>query len=156
MTSVKPCGTIHCGGGRPDNVNDRCRGGLFLEPTVVTGLDACARTNREEVFGPMVAIMPFDDEHQAVEMANQTQYGLSASVWTTNLDRAHRVAGRLQVGTVWVNCWLLRQDGIPFSRCALTTNSVEKIARRSSHRRSLRDYRSTDSHVFFPLKRGLL
>ena len=109
-------GTICCGGVSPppDSVGERCRDGVFLEPTVVTGLDAYCRTNTEEIFGPVVTITPFDDQEQAIEMANATRYGLAASVWTRDLDRAHRVAGALHSGTVWVNCWLLRDLRVPF------------------------------------------
>ena len=109
-------GTIVCGGRRPspETLGERCREGVFLEPTVVTGLDARCRTNQEEIFGPLVTIMPFDDTLEAIELANATQYGLSASVWTSDLDRAHHVAGQLQCGTVWVNCWLLRDLRVPF------------------------------------------
>ncbi len=109
-------GTIACGGRRPapESLGDRCRDGLFMEPTVVTGLDMNCRTNTEEIFGPLVTIMPFDDADHAVELANATRYGLSASVWTRDLDRAHHVAGRLDAGTVWVNCWLLRDLRVPF------------------------------------------
>jgi aminomuconate-semialdehyde/2-hydroxymuconate-6-semialdehyde dehydrogenase len=107
-------GTICCGGTRPQRLNDRCGGGFFLEPAVITGLDARCRTNREEIFGPVVTVMPFGDEQQAVELANATPYGLSASLWTRDLDRAHRVAARLDCGTVWINCWLLRDLRVPF------------------------------------------
>ncbi|MCZ6542925.1 MAG: aldehyde dehydrogenase family protein, partial [Planctomycetota bacterium] len=107
-------GTIRCGGARPAAFNERCRGGFFLQPTVITGLNAHCRTNREEIFGPVVTIMPFDDEEQVIGFANATQYGLSASLWTGNLNRAHRVAGQIQSGTVWVNCWLLRDLRVPF------------------------------------------
>jgi aminomuconate-semialdehyde/2-hydroxymuconate-6-semialdehyde dehydrogenase len=107
-------GTVRCGGTRPRDVNERCRGGFFLEPAVITGLDARCRTNQEEIFGPVVTIMPFDGEHEALEAANATPYGLSASVWTRDLDRAHSVAARLDCGTVWVNCWLLRDLRVPF------------------------------------------
>jgi aminomuconate-semialdehyde/2-hydroxymuconate-6-semialdehyde dehydrogenase len=107
-------GTIRCGGSRPQNLNDRCRGGYFLEPAVITGLDASCRTNRDEIFGPVVTIMPFEHEQDSVELANATPYGLSASVWTRDLDRAHRIAERLDCGTVWVNCWLLRDLRVPF------------------------------------------
>jgi aminomuconate-semialdehyde/2-hydroxymuconate-6-semialdehyde dehydrogenase len=107
-------GTIRCGGSRPQNLNDRCRGGFFLEPAVITDLDARCRTNREEIFGPVVTVIPFDDAQTAVELANATPYGLSASVWTRDLDQAHRVAERLDCGTVWVNCWLLRDLRVPF------------------------------------------
>ncbi len=112
----KEGGTIRCGGVSPpaDRVGPRCAGGVFLEPTVVTGLDAGCRTTTEEIFGPVVTITPFTDQGQAIEMANGTPYGLSASVWTKDLDRAHRVAASLQCGTVWVNCWLLRDLRVPF------------------------------------------
>jgi aminomuconate-semialdehyde/2-hydroxymuconate-6-semialdehyde dehydrogenase len=107
-------GTVHCGGARPPTVNDRCREGFFLEPTVITGLDAACRTNREEIFGPVVTVMPFRDAEEAVALANSTPFGLSSSVWTGDLDRAHHVAGRLACGTVWINCWMLRDLRVPF------------------------------------------
>ena len=107
-------GEILCGGERPARLNDRCRAGVFLEPAVVTGLDAACRTNREEIFGPVATIMPFEEEAEAIAAANATRYGLSASLWTSSLDRAHRVAERIQSGTVWVNCWLLRDLRVPF------------------------------------------
>ena len=109
-------GSVRCGGTRPppEGIGERCRKGVFLEPTVITGLDARCRTNLEEIFGPVVTIMPFDDADDAIEMANATPYGLAASLWTTDLERAHRVAGRIQSGTVWVNCWMLRDLRVPF------------------------------------------
>ena len=107
-------GEVRCGGRRPASVSERCRQGLFLEPTVITGLGPACRTNREEIFGPVVTIMPFEDESEALTAANATTYGLSASLWTRDLQRAHRVADRLQSGTVWVNCWLLRDLRVPF------------------------------------------
>ncbi|MCI0461747.1 MAG: aldehyde dehydrogenase [Gemmataceae bacterium] len=106
-------GTILCGG-RSAVVEGRCRGGYFVEPTVVTGLGAGCRVNQEEVFGPLVTIVPFRDEEEAVGWANGTAFGLSASLWTRDLARAHRVAERLEAGTVWVNCWLLRDLRTPF------------------------------------------
>jgi aminomuconate-semialdehyde/2-hydroxymuconate-6-semialdehyde dehydrogenase len=107
-------GRIVCGGKAPLSLPERCRDGFFLEPTVVTGLGPGCRTNREEIFGPVVTISPFDSENEAIAMANATEYGLSSSLWTSNLDRAHRVASRIQAGTVWVNCWLLRDLRVPF------------------------------------------
>ncbi len=107
-------GTILCGGQPPPHLPERCRRGWFIEPTVIAGLDSRCRTNQEEIFGPVVTIIPFDSEVEAFAMANSTPYGLAASVWTTNLDRAHRVAAAIQSGVVWVNCWLLRDLRTPF------------------------------------------
>lgn len=107
-------GKVLCGGKRFEVQSDRCKGGYFIEPTVITGLDACSRTNQEEIFGPVVTITPFDDDEQAIAWANATPYGLSATVWTENLSRAHDIASRLQSGTVWINCWLLRDLRVPF------------------------------------------
>jgi aminomuconate-semialdehyde/2-hydroxymuconate-6-semialdehyde dehydrogenase len=108
-------GTILCGGGPPkDPVNQRCRNGYFIEPTVITGLPADCRVNREEIFGPVVTIAPFRDEDEVVGWANGTDYGLTASVWTENLSRAHRLADRIASGTIWINCWRLRDLRVPF------------------------------------------
>ena len=107
-------GTILCGGKPAETVNDRCRKGYFLEPTVVTDLGVDCRTNREEIFGPVVTITPFENDQQVVDYANSTEYGLSASVWTQNLSRAHRLAARINSGTVWINCWMLRDLRVPF------------------------------------------
>ena len=109
-------GNILCGGKRPTDkeIGERCAGGFFYEPTVVNGLAADCRVNQEEIFGPVVSISPFDTEDEVIEYANGTNYGLAASVWTKNLDRAHRVADRIECGTVWVNCWMLRDLRVPF------------------------------------------
>jgi len=107
-------GTVRCGGGPPAQLPDRCRGGYFIRPTVITGLDASCRVNQEEIFGPVVTVMPFDDEREAVAVANGTRYGLAASIWTENLGRAHRVAEQVAAGTIWVNCWMLRDLRVPF------------------------------------------
>lgn len=107
-------GVLACGGVSPAPVNERCRGGWFFAPTVITGLPTACRTNQEEIFGPVVTVAPFDDEDEAVAAANGTEYGLSATIWTRDVGRAHRVADRLQAGTVWVNCWLLRDLRVPF------------------------------------------
>lgn len=106
-------GTILCGGARPQLAGDLA-GGFFLEPAVVTGLAPDCRTATEEIFGPVVTIHPFDTEDEALALANGTRYGLSASVWTRDLDRAHRVSARLDTGMVWVNTWLLRDLRVPF------------------------------------------
>ena len=107
-------GTIRCGGRAPNTVNDRCRDGFFIEPTVVTDLPVDSRVNREEIFGPVVTITPFETEDEVVSYANDTDYGLSASLWTENLSRAHRIADRIACGTIWVNCWMLRDLRVPF------------------------------------------
>ncbi len=101
-------GTIAAGGRRVD------RAGYFVEPTVITGLGCDRRVLQEEIFGPVVTITPFENEEEAIGFANSTRYGLSASVWTRDLQRAHRVAAALDSGTVWVNCWLLRDLRVPF------------------------------------------
>jgi aminomuconate-semialdehyde/2-hydroxymuconate-6-semialdehyde dehydrogenase len=80
----------------------------------VTGAGPDCRINQEEVFGPVVTIVPFETEEQVLAWANGTRYGLSASVWTKEVSRAHRVADRLESGTVWVNCWLVRDLRVPF------------------------------------------
>jgi len=109
-------GAIRCGGGAvpSDELPERCRDGWFIQPTVITGLSPRCRANQEEIFGPVVTITPFDTDDDAIEMANCTKYGLSSTLWTTNLARAHRVAERIESGTVWINCWLLRDLRVPF------------------------------------------
>ena len=110
----KEGGKIALGGKTPESINDRCRGGYFFPPTVITGLPVSCRTNREEIFGPVVTITPFDNEEEVIAYANDCDYGLASSVWTQNLNRAHRVAERINTGTVWVNCWLVRDLRVPF------------------------------------------
>src|SRR3954462_482768 len=110
----KESGKIALGGKAPDSPNERCREGYFFPPTVITGLPVACRTNREEIFGPVVTITPFDNEDEVVGYANDCDYGLASSVWTQNLSRAHRVAERIHTGTVWINCWLVRDLRVPF------------------------------------------
>ena len=107
-------GTILTGGTRPAELPERCRDGFFIRPTVVGGLAAGARVNCEEIFGPVVTVMPFDGEDEVVEWANGTSYGLAASIWTRDVNRAHRVAERIASGIVWVNCWMIRDLRVPF------------------------------------------
>jgi aminomuconate-semialdehyde/2-hydroxymuconate-6-semialdehyde dehydrogenase len=110
----KEGGKIALGGSASQAPNARCRDGYFFQPTVITDLPVSCRTNREEIFGPVVSITPFDNEEEVVNYANDCDYGLASSVWTQNLSRAHRVAEQISTGTVWVNCWLLRDLRVPF------------------------------------------
>jgi aminomuconate-semialdehyde/2-hydroxymuconate-6-semialdehyde dehydrogenase len=110
----KEGGKIALGGQAPDSINDRCRDGYFFPPTVLTDLPVSCRTNREEIFGPVVTITPFDSEDEVIGYANDCEYGLASSVWTQNLSRAHRVAEKIHTGTVWINCWLVRDLRVPF------------------------------------------
>jgi len=107
-------GRIACGGEDPPELPPRCRGGFFVRPTVITGLGPDSRVNAEEIFGPVATVQAFDDEGQALAAANATPYGLSASVFTRDLERAHRLAERIAAGTVWINCWLVRDLRVPF------------------------------------------
>lgn len=101
-------------GGKQIQVEGRCAGGYFVEPTVIENLAHDCRTNQEEIFGPVVTITPFDAEDEVLSYANSVEYGLSATVWTENLSRAHRMAEKIESGIVWVNTWLLRDLRTPF------------------------------------------
>ena len=111
--------TVVTGGGVPSFGDARDRG-AFVEPTILTGLPESARCIREEVFGPICHIAPFDTEEEAVALANDSEYGLAATVWTTNLQRAHRVAEQIDAGIVWVNAWYLRDLRTPFGGVKLS------------------------------------
>ena len=101
-------------GGKQVHLKGRCADGWFIEPTIIEGLSHECRTNQEEIFGPVVTIMPFDTEDEVLSYANSVRYGLSSTIWTENLSRVHRVAARIESGIVWVNCWLLRDLRTPF------------------------------------------
>ncbi|ARC70046.1 2-aminomuconic 6-semialdehyde dehydrogenase [Bacillus licheniformis] len=103
-------GNILTGGKRPEGQESGC----FLEPTIITGLSRNSRLIKEEIFGPVVTVIPFDDEEEVIAQANDTHYGLSATLWTNDLRRAHRVAGQIESGMVWVNSWFLRDLRTPF------------------------------------------
>ena len=106
-------GKILCGGARVI-IEGRCRNGWFVAPTIIENLSTECRTNQEEIFGPVVTLMPFDAEEEVVQYANSTSYGLAATIWTENLTRAHRLAHQIQSGMVWINCWMLRDLRTPF------------------------------------------
>jgi aminomuconate-semialdehyde/2-hydroxymuconate-6-semialdehyde dehydrogenase len=106
-------GRILCGG-KQIKLEGRCRNGYFVEPTVIENLSCECRTNQEEIFGPVVTIQPFETEAEVLNYANSVEYGLSATVWTENLSRAHRVSEKLESGIIWVNSWLLRDLRTPF------------------------------------------
>jgi len=101
--------TLACGGGpEPD------RGGLFIRPTVLTEVRPDMEIAREEIFGPVLSVLRFSDDDEAVALANDTRYGLAAGVWTKDVHRAHRIAHRLRAGTVWVNSYRLVAPNVPF------------------------------------------
>lgn len=101
-------------GGKQVKLTGRCANGYFVEPTIIAGLTHHCRTNQEEIFGPVITIMPFNSEEEVISYANSTTYGLSATLWTENLKRAHRVSSQLKSGIIWVNCWLFRDLRTPF------------------------------------------
>lgn len=106
-------GHLLCGGKRI-KLDGRCQEGYFISPAVIEGLDIGCRTNQEEIFGPVVTLTPFDTEEEVLGYANNSPYGLSSSIWTTDLDRAHRMASKIEAGIVWVNTWLHRDLRTPF------------------------------------------
>lgn len=106
-------GKVLCGGKRKI-VDGEFKDGFYLEPTIIEGLPYNCRTTQEEIFGPVVTIMPFDKEEEVLMMANSTMYGLASTVWTQDITKAHRVANELHTGIVWINCWLLRDLRTPF------------------------------------------
>ncbi|MES2621241.1 MAG: aldehyde dehydrogenase [Bacteroidota bacterium] len=106
-------GKILCGGNEL-KIDGRCANGYFIEPTVIDGLDYKCRTQQEEIFGPVVTLTPFENEEEALMMANSVKYGLSSSIWTNDLKRAHRVAEKIEAGLVWINSWLVRDLRTPF------------------------------------------
>jgi len=106
-------GKILCGGKRVVHSGILSKG-YYIDPTVIEGLGQECRTNQEEIFGPVVTIQPFNTEQEALQFANATPYGLAATLWTSNLKRAHRMAEQVHAGIVWVNCWLERDLRTPF------------------------------------------
>ena len=101
-------------GGEKEVLEGELKNGYYVQPTIIEGLNYDCSTNQEEIFGPVVSIIPFKTEEEVVEMANSTKYGLSASIFTENISKAHRVASNIDSGVVWINTWLLRDLRIPF------------------------------------------
>jgi aminomuconate-semialdehyde/2-hydroxymuconate-6-semialdehyde dehydrogenase len=95
-------------------VEGRCKNGWFIAPTIIEGLPYDSRVNQEEIFGPVVTLIPFETEEEALMMANSTQYGLACTIFTENLAKAHRISAKIESGIVWVNCWLERDLRTPF------------------------------------------
>ena len=106
-------GKIITGGNRLI-LNGELKDGYYITPTIIDGLSADCKTNHEEIFGPVVSMIPFKTEEEVIKMANSTKYGLSASLFTRDISRAHRVASNIDSGVIWVNTWMLRDLKIPF------------------------------------------
>ena len=101
-------------GGAKPNLAGKLAGGYYLEPTVLAGVKNESKLQLDEIFGPVVTVTPFSTEEEAIRHANSVSYGLSASIWTQSLKRAHGVAEKVEAGTVWVNTWMLRDLRMPF------------------------------------------
>lgn len=106
-------GNILCGGNAV-KLKGRCENGYFIEPTIIEGLTQDCKTNQEEIFGPVITIQPFETVEKAIQLANNSTYGLAATVWTQDISKANYVASKVESGIVWVNCWLVRDLRTPF------------------------------------------
>jgi aminomuconate-semialdehyde/2-hydroxymuconate-6-semialdehyde dehydrogenase len=105
--------TVVTGGGVPDMVGDLANG-FWIQPTIWTGLPEDSPVVREEIFGPCCHVRPFDTEDEALQLANDTAYGLACAIWTRDSSRVHRTVRRMEAGIIWVNCWFLRDLRTPF------------------------------------------
>lgn len=112
-TAKQEGGKILCGGNAV-KLEGRCTNGYFIEPAVIEGLGPICQTNQEEIFGPVVTLQSFKTEEEAIQLANATQYGLAATIWTQDISKANRVAAKVESGIIWINCWLLRDLRTPF------------------------------------------
>ena len=109
----KEGGKILCGGERPQHSSDLA-GGYFLQPTIIENLSFLSPVNQEEIFGPVVTVTPFSSEEELLKMVNSTKYGLSSSVWTSDISKASRMANSIESGIVWINTWMNRDLRTPF------------------------------------------
>lgn len=107
-------GEVLAGGCRPADLPEPLRGGYYYTPTVIRGVSHSSACCQEEIFGPVVVVVPFEDEAEALRLANDVPYGLAATLWTQDVKRAHRIAQRIMAGTVWVNTWMPRDLRMPF------------------------------------------
>ena len=89
-------------------LSGRCEKGYFIEPTIIEGLGPDCKTNKEEIFGPVVTLQSFTTTEEALQLANATSYGLACTIWTQDISKANIVASKIESGIVWINCWLLR------------------------------------------------
>ncbi len=106
---------VHCGEGVDKLIlPQQNAGGYFMLPTIISGMKDDSALMQEEIFGPVTCVTPFDEEEEVISRANGVRYGLSATVWSRDVGRVHRVARKLQVGLVWTNCWLVRDLNLPF------------------------------------------
>jgi len=114
ISGAKIEGGIILTGGNQIQLEGRCENGWFVEPTIIEGLSNTCETNQQEIFGPVVTLQSFSTEEEAVQLSNDIDYGLSATIWTEDEGKAHRVSNLIDAGVIWVNCWLVRDLRTPF------------------------------------------
>ena len=112
-TAKQEGGVVLCGGNAVQP-SGRCENGYFIEPTIIENLGPDCKTNKEEIFGPVVTLQPFHSIEEALELANATSYGLACTIWTQDISKANHIAAKVESGIVWINCWLHRDLRTPF------------------------------------------